>query len=679
MSDPKIQNTSLRCTGNRMAEPPLDTVRVLYVGCEQEPADRLATELEDEEPSLDSVVVLSTAGAIEYIESHHVDCVVSRYDLPGSDDGIALLEQLRNRDIWLPFVLVPDASVDVASRAVEAGVDRYQKRTTVEETAESLATEITAAVEEQRPQTDLLDRMTDALLALDDQWRFTYLNEQARDLLGEALEEEQTLSDLRARSIWETAPGVADTQFEQHCREAMATQESRSFESYYETLDCWFDVRLFPSPSGLSVYFYEITDRRRYERTLEHREQVLRDIYSIISDKELPFAEKVEQLLEIGREELGMAYGSLSQIEGREYTLSVVAGPDHEMIAEGTTVDLDETNCQRVVETRDHLALRDTSEEMPELTDRLVYELGVDSYLGAPIFVDDDVDGTFCFYDFEPRSVPFSRWELTLVDLMGSWVSYERERERRRADLERERNRLDSVAGTLSHDIRNPLTTANLRLELAAEDCESEHLGAIESALERIDELIENTLSMARLGPDALDPTPIHLEVLANRAWETAAASDATLRIDEDLGTVIADEATLKQLLENLFANAVEHGSTSPDSQAQEDTGSEASEPSVADAPEDAVEHDTTDTSELVVRVGRLSDDDGFYLADNGPGIPPNKQTEVFERGYSTRSNGTGFGLSIVDQIVDAHDATITVTDSADGGARFEIRGLPIQ
>lgn len=647
MSDPKIQNLSLHCTDNRMSEPPLDTVRVLYVGCDQAPADRLTTELEAVEPSFDSVVVLSTAKAIEYIGSHHVDCVVSRYDLRGSDDGIALLETFRDRDIWSPFVLVPDESVDVASRAVEAGVDRYQKRTTVEETAESLATEITAAVEEQRPKTDLLDRMTDALLALDDQWRFTYLNEQARELLVEALDEDRTLSELRGRSIWETAPGVAGTQFEQHCREAMATQESRSFESYYEPLDRWFDVRLFPSPSGLSVYFYEITDRRGYERTLEHREQVLRDIYSVISDKELPFAQKVEQLLEIGREELGMAYGSLSQIEGQEYTLSVVAGPDHEMIAEGTTVDLDETNCQRVVETREHLALTDTAEEMPELADRLVYALGVDSYLGAPIFVDDDVDGTFCFYDFEPRSEPFSRWELTLVDLMGSWVSYERERERRQADLERERNRLDSVAGTLSHDIRNPLTTANLRLELAAEDCESDHLEAIESALERIDELIENTLSMARLGPEALDPTPIQLDVLADRVWETTAVSDATVNIDEDLGTVIADEATLKQLLENLFRNAVEHGST--------------------------------DDGELVVWIGGLPDDNGFYVADNGPGIPPDKQTEIFERGYSTQSDGTGFGLSIVKQIVDAHDATITATDSADGGARFEIRGLSIQ
>jgi signal transduction histidine kinase len=61
---------------------------------------------------------------------------------------------------------------------------------------------------------------------------------------------------------------------------------------------------------------------------------------------------------------------------------------------------------------------------------------------------------------------------------------------------------------------------------------------------------------------------------------------------------------------------------------------------------------------------------------DHGSGIPPDTRTEIFERGYSTRSNGTGFGLSIVDRIVDAHNGTISVVESADGGARFEIRGL---
>ena len=642
-----------------MSNPPLDTIAVLYVGRDAATTERTAAALTETAPSFTIKTVLSPDAAVEFVESNHVDCIVSRYELPGSDDGIALLERLRDRQIWLPFVLVPGETVDVASEAVAADVDRYVERTTPKETAATLATAIPAVVEEYRPSADIVNRMTDAFLAVDDQWRITYLNQRAQELAADALDGE---TELRGRSIWGAIPGITDTEFEDNCRFALESQQAQSFESYYEPLDCWFEVRLFPSPTGLSVYFYEVTDRREYEQVLEGREQVLRDIYSIISDKEMAFEQKVQQLLEIGREELGMTYGSLSQVEDEEYTLSVVAGPEHEMIAEGTTVSLDETNCQRVVQTGEHLALRDTAEKAPELTDRLVYELGVETYLGTPIFVDDAVDGTFCFYDFGTRSEPFSQWEMTLVDLMGSWVSYERERERQQAELEHERNRLDVVAGTLSHDLRNPLTTASLRLELAAEECSSEHLDELETALERIDDLIENTLSMARLGTDALDPQRLQLNLIANRAWETAASPAATLELDDDLGAVLADESTLQQLFENLFANAVEHGPTSPQS---------------SSTPEDAVEHGKRDASDLVVRVGRL--DDGFYVADNGTGLPDGSYSEIFERGYSTDETGTGFGLSIVERIVDAHGGEITAMNGEDGGARFEIRGFRVQ
>ncbi len=71
---------------------------------------------------------------------------------------------------------------------------------------------------------------------------------------------------------------------------------------------------------------------------------------------------------------------------------------------------------------------------------------------------------------------------------------------------------------------------------------------------------------------------------------------------------------------------------------------------------------------------GGETDVDGFYVADDGPGISPEDRDQVFESGYTTADHGTGFGLTIVEQIADAHDWTIDVTESADGGARFEFR-----
>jgi signal transduction histidine kinase len=68
--------------------------------------------------------------------------------------------------------------------------------------------------------------------------------------------------------------------------------------------------------------------------------------------------------------------------------------------------------------------------------------------------------------------------------------------------------------------------------------------------------------------------------------------------------------------------------------------------------------------------------EDGFYVADDGRGIPEEERERVFEPGYSTAADGTGFGLSIVEQIIEQHGCEIRVAESDAGGARFEITGV---
>ena len=676
-------------------DTPFAPIRVLYIGPDEKTARAVAAQLREQSSAFEVSTVHSVTAALEYLESGFADCVVAAFDL-GGRDGITLLERLQERDISLPFILFPDTSNDeIASRAVTAGVDRYRPNTTIEASIEDLAVDIVDVLEEHSPESELLDRMTDAFFALDDEWRFTYLNDLGQEIICEAIGTELTIEELRGRRIWAEIPEAEGTTFHEKYTEAMETQEPVTFEEYYEPLDRWFEVRAFPSLTGLSVYLYDVTDRRNYETELERREAVLQDIYRIIADKDRSFKQKVEELLRIGRNEIGMAYGSLSRIDGENYTLDVVVGPDHERIDEGETIPLSGMNCEVVFNESDRLALANIERDAPELTDRMVYsELGLKSYVGAPVFVEDAVDGTFCLYDSDSHGGGFSDWEMTLIDLMASWVSYERERETQRRELERERNRLDDVASTLSHDLRNPLTTANLRLDLASEECNSEHLEDVETALDRIDELVGDVLTMARLGKQVIDPEPVSLQTLVTEAWQTAGAADATLQVEDDV-LVVCDESRLRQLCENLFRNAVEHGSTgnrpaaddavehsstSPDSQARQDAVEHGSTSPDSQARQDAVEHATSDhqpTAELQVTVGAL--EDGFCVADNGPGIPAAKREEIFDRGYSTQQDGTGFGLAIAEEVIEAHGATISVTDSEDGGARFEIHGLEIR
>jgi PAS domain S-box-containing protein len=267
----------------------------------------------------------------------------------------------------------------------------------------------------------------------------------------------------------------------------------------------------------------------------------------------------------------------------------------------------------------------------------------------------------------------FDETDAFLARILATAMEAAFERADRRADLERKNDRLEEFANAVSHDLRNPLNAATARIELADDDCDSPHLGHAADALDRMETLIEDILALARQGREAVDPEPVGLEGIVRRAWEDIAAADAALTV-RDTATIEADPSQLRQLVGNLLGNAVEHGSTSPPS----------------GAPEDAVEHGSTETQSragdavdpdsaaVTVRVGTLSDGEGFYVADDGPGIPAGERDAVFDAGYSTAEGGVGFGLAIVERVADAHGWEVRVTEGSDGGARFEVSSVAV-
>jgi PAS domain S-box-containing protein len=253
------------------------------------------------------------------------------------------------------------------------------------------------------------------------------------------------------------------------------------------------------------------------------------------------------------------------------------------------------------------------------------------------------------------------------------------ERKRYAEQLERQNERLEEFASVLSHDLRNPLTVAQGHLDLAAAAAEGapEHLERVAEAHERIDEIIEDVLALARGGKAVNEPEPVDLAAAAADAWESVETGSATLSVAVDR-TVTADPSRLRRLLENLFRNSVEHGSTgnrseTDDSVEHGSTGSRA-------APGDSAEHGTangrpqTDGADapdpVAVEVGWLGEQ-GFYVADDGPGFEDPER--VFESGYTT-GDGTGLGLATVRQVADAHGWRVRATESERGGARIEIR-----
>ena len=254
-------------------------------------------------------------------------------------------------------------------------------------------------------------------------------------------------------------------------------------------------------------------------------------------------------------------------------------------------------------------------------------------------------------------------------------VTTQRHREQ---ELERQIRKLDQFASVVSHDLRNPLNVAQGRLALARDANDNEHLREVAAAHERMDRLIDDVLTLARDGGDVTEPSLVPLDSLTEECWSNVQTDAASLVVETDRA-IYADERQLKQLFENLFRNSVEHGSTSPASQAQQDSVEHGSTGSRSQTDDDVEHSSTRDPSEdttanLTVTVGALPD--GFYVADDGPGIPAAERDSVFDAGYSTGASGTGLGLSIVSDIVAAHGWEIEVAESESGGARFEITGV---
>ena len=236
--------------------------------------------------------------------------------------------------------------------------------------------------------------------------------------------------------------------------------------------------------------------------------------------------------------------------------------------------------------------------------------------------------------------------------------------------LRRQNEQLEQFASVISHDLRSPLSVAKAGVAVAAHrgDGYGDSLERVDRAHDRMGTLIENLLRLARNGQtmDEADLEVIELSDVVTRSWQTVSTDGAELCIEADRH-VIAEESRFRQLVENLIRNSVEHGSTSSRPQADDSV-----EHGSMDSQTQSTDHDK-DVG-LTVRVGTCSG--GFYIEDDGQGISEAERETIFEPGYTTHDGGTGYGLEIVRTVAEAHGWEITVTDSPDGGARFEITGV---
>ena len=456
----------------------------------------------------------------------------------------------------------------------------------------------------------LIAAIPDAVVVIDERGEVQYINGAFGDLFGYAPEE--VLGEPVTRIIPEGLWGRHEQSLERY----VETGERRIDWSWIEFPALHADGREFPVSVSLSEVsvdgqrlfagiIRDITDRVEAEAALRRNERLFRTlaenvdaavwVYDLRDGEYVYASPQFEELW-------GRPRSYLYELDELSALLETVHEDDRDAMA--AVVDRVETAVESGERSADTAADREYRVVRPDDTVRWVRD--------SSAIVEDE------------------HGPARLVGLVTDVTEYKRREERLRAD----NARLDEFASVVSHDLRNPLSVAAGRLELARDaHPDDEHLAAAADALDRIDHIVDGMLDTLRVGRDTGDEfEELSLKAVAEDAW--AAAGVGGDLVVEDDRTLLGDRVRLGQLFQNLFVNAGEHAGPEP-----------------------------------TVWVRPL-DEGGFAVADDGPGIPADERDDVFEMGYSG-GDGTGFGLAIVSRIATAHGLDPSVEERDGGGTEF--------
>ena len=432
----------------------------------------------------------------------------------------------------------------------------------------------------------------------DEEFRFERMNDRAEEILGYSETElhgepwERIVADDDRERVGDAVESLLDADGGRRVINDNVRKDG-------ETLICEWHNRAVTDADGTveSVFskFQDVTERERRKRELQEYETVIETL-----------SDAVYVVDEDGR----FRYVNEEFTELVGYDTETIIGNTPSLIKDGNSVERAEYHLGRLL-----------SSNGPET---VTFEVTIQPRTGDPIVCEDHM----CVLPYDGEEFDGS---VGVLRDITEHKQYEQE-------LEAQNERLEEFASIVSHDLRNPLGVAEGHLKLAEGGDENGHPAKALDAIARSQALIDDLLTLAREGDQVDEVEAVDLGELAKKSWQSTETPQATLNVDES-ELVEADRDRLRELFENLYRNAVEHGG-----------------------------------DDVTVHVGAM--EDGFCVADTGSGIPESARDEIFEAGYSTADDGTGFGLRIVEQIAKAHGWEVSVTESTEGGARFDITGI---
>jgi PAS domain S-box-containing protein len=518
----------------------------------------------------------------------------------------------------------------------------------------------------------LLESITDAFFALDHEWRFTYLNRQAEQLLR------RPEAELLGRSIWDEFPEAINSPFEEYYRRAADERSPVTFEAFYPPLGSWYEVRAYPSEDGLSVYFHDVSERRRAEEALLERTR-LAELNAEVG-LALTGAADLPEILSLCAaavvKHLDAAFARVWTLDRAGEVLELQASAGMYTHTDGLhgRVRVGEYKIGRIArDRRPHLTNEVTDDT--EISDReWARREGMVAFAGYPLVLGDRLLGVMAMFSRQPLSGVSLDALATVANAVALGIERKRAEEERSRLLESERqarlsaeqaNRLkDEFLATLSHELRTPLTAIigwSRMLQDGQLDSEAQEraLTTIQRNALLQSQLIEDVLDVSRIvsGKMRLEVRPIEVSSVIEAAVEAVLpASDAKgVRLQRvlDSGTsmVSGDPNRLQQVVWNLLTNAIKF---------------------------------TSRGGRVQVRLERVDSHVEIVVSDTGAGIPADVLPHVFERfrqadSSTTRKHGgLGLGLAIVRHLVEMHGGTVQAESEGEGqGATFTVM-LPL-
>jgi PAS domain S-box-containing protein len=483
---------------------------------------------------------------------------------------------------------------------------------------------------------DILESISEAFFAVDHEWRFTYLNRQAEPLL------QRTRDQILGKSIWEEFPEVVDSVFavgsvfyEQY-RKAAAEQVKVNFEEFFPPLDTWFEVRIYPGPDGLSVYFHDIGVRKHAERELKVSEVRYRRLFEAAHDGILILN------AETGR--IGDVNPFLCEL--LDYPKAEFLGK--ELWEIGLFKDKEESRAAfRELQATGHIRYEDIPLETKGGVRREVeFISNVYQENGHNVIQCNIRDIT------ERKHAENERNELLARTLRAQGVA-------------EGANRLkDEFLATLSHELRTPLTAivgwADMLVEPRLDPIQAVHgIEVIRRNAQAQVKMIDDLLDVSRIitGKLRLTVQPVDLGTIIMAAVDSERlAAEAKeirlqLQLDSPSGQVSGDPDRLQQVIWNLVSNAIKF---------------------------------TPKGGRVLVRLERVNSHVEITVADTGKGIALEFLPRVFDRfrqedATTTRTfGGLGLGLAIVRQLAELHGGTVQVDSAGEGqGSTFTV-SLPL-